>query len=73
MSTRWARRPPLLISSMALACFMPLVLSPLISKISSPTYGKEEDQEGKGEEEEAKRWEADKRDTVTGGDGREKR
>lgn len=52
---------------------MPLVLSPLISKISSPTYGKEEDQEGKGEEEEAKRWEADKRDTVTGGDGREKR
>jgi len=32
---------------------MPLVLSPLISKISSPTWGKEEDQDGKEERKEA--------------------
>lgn len=37
LSTSRALRPPFLISSMARECFMFFVLSPLISKISSPT------------------------------------
>lgn len=49
-------------SSMALACFMPLVLSPLISRISSPTCGRKErkgrrkQEVGSGGERQSDRW-----------------
>lgn len=46
LRTRWTFRPPFLISSMARACFMPLVLSPLISRISSPTQSDTEQERG---------------------------